>query len=435
MQAANHDAREGVPMGRTTLRELRVGLVVLIGLAGLIGLLALAAAGPGFLGPRRTVEVVFRDGQGVRVGSPVRVAGIDAGRVQAVELFEAEDGVRVRVRLSLPASVADRLRQDVKIAVQAGLTGQSTVNIIGSGRSKVALVPGQVVQGIESSLFDPIIEQVGLGPAERNHIQQTIAQIRQTADEVAPRLRQTLAALAETTAEVRATVANVRPRVEGTAAEVEALVKEFDQEKLATLLQRLESLANRADATLAELGPVVTGAAENVRGLSGEVHDLIRTNRPQIEAMIAGLNATRTRLDAVLANAQVLTDQGASMLVSNRADIERSIANVRDATSFGVKLVQKLYGNPFYLSPFYKPRPEDIRAQEVYDSANAFLLGAKEFNDALKELNAMRAKAMTQRERDAYDRLFARAWEVAKQLQAMQQQIAAGLRENTPVRR
>jgi phospholipid/cholesterol/gamma-HCH transport system substrate-binding protein len=122
-------------------------------------------------------------------------------------------------------------------------------------------------------------------------------------------------------------------------------------------------------------------------------------------------------------------------MTTRRADMERTVANLRDATGTGLKLVQKLYGNPFYLSPFYKPRPEDIAAQEVYDSASAFLQGTKEFHDALKSLEAMQGKAMNAREKEAYNRLFKRAWDLAAQLNQMQAQFAEGLRQNTPVRR
>ena len=40
--------------------------------------------------------------------------------------------------------------------------------------------PGSRFPGVESSFFDPIIEQVGLGPVERNHLSHTIAEVRQT---------------------------------------------------------------------------------------------------------------------------------------------------------------------------------------------------------------------------------------------------------------
>jgi phospholipid/cholesterol/gamma-HCH transport system substrate-binding protein len=417
------------------MRELRVGLLMLGGLGGLALLFFLSSAGPGFLGPRRLIDVTFRNGQGIRAGCPVRVAGIDAGRVAAVELYEGDDGLRVKLSISLPGEIADRLRQDVQIAVQPGLTGQSTVNIVSSGRSDVALVTGQVVQGIESSMFDPILEQVGLGAGERDHLRRIIAQVRATVDAAVPQLQELMTSLNESAAEVRQTVAAVRPRIESTAAEVEQLARSVDATRVNEVLVRVQNLATQADALLSETRPIISTAIQNVGLLAQETTDLTRKNRPQIEVLIAGLNASRTRLDAVLANTQEITEKSASLLTANRPDIERTVANVRDATGYGLKLVQKLYGNPFYLSPFYKPKPEDIRAQEVYDSANSFLLAAKEFHDALKELQAMQGKAKTKGELDAYNRLFARAWDLVGQMKSTQDEMANGLQDTVPATR
>ncbi len=422
-------------MSRASMREVRVGLVVLAGLIGLIGLVGLASGGPGFLTSRRTIDVVFRDGQGIRVGCPVRVAGIDAGRVTSVDLAPVDGILRARVRLAIPAEIADRLRQDVKITIEAGLTGQSTVNIVSSGLSSVALVPGQLVQGVESSFFDPILEQLGLGPVERSHLSHTIAEVRQTVDTVGPRLRQILTSLQETATGVRETMAAVQPRVESTVAEVEGLVKRIDDAKFADGLDRLHNVMAQLDAAVAETRPTLAATLSSLQRLAAEVDDLTRTNRPQVESLLTGLNQTRARADAVLADVGVIADNGAQIATQNRADIERILGNVRDATNYGLKLVQKLYGNPFYLSPFYKPKPEDIRAQDMYDAANTFLMGAKEFSDALKTLQAMQGKAQSKQEREAYVRLFQRAWELTPVLNQAQRQLSEGLRENTPIRR
>ena len=88
---------------------------------------------------RRTIDVVFHDGQGIRVGCPVRVAGLDAGRVVDVDLTEIDETLWARVRISLPSALANKLKQDAKITIQASLAGQSRVNIVSSGRSKDAL--------------------------------------------------------------------------------------------------------------------------------------------------------------------------------------------------------------------------------------------------------------------------------------------------------
>src|ERR1700754_655058 len=114
--------------GRSSIREILVGVVIVVALAGVLGLVVMASSGPGFLTSRRTIDVVFRDGQGVRVGTPVRIAGIDSGRVVAIDLTEVEGFLVAKLTLSLPTKLAKKLRQDVKVTIQSTLSGQSRVN-------------------------------------------------------------------------------------------------------------------------------------------------------------------------------------------------------------------------------------------------------------------------------------------------------------------
>ncbi len=72
------------------------------------------------------------------------------------------------------------------------------------------------------------------------------------------------------------------------------------------------------------------------------------------------------------------------MLARNSAEIDRSVTNVRDATDWANKLAQKIFTNPFVLSPFYKPSHEDLRVQGIYDTALVFTKGAQELRDAVK---------------------------------------------------
>ena len=134
------------------------------------------------------------------------------------------------MRISLPAALVKKLRQDVKVSIQPALTGMSHVNILSTGRSSVALVPGQSIPGVETSFFDPIIEQVGLGPVERNHLSHTIAEVRQTVDSVGPRVQQMLGSLQETTTNLREMSDSIRPAVESTVGHVEDLTRRSECE-------------------------------------------------------------------------------------------------------------------------------------------------------------------------------------------------------------
>jgi phospholipid/cholesterol/gamma-HCH transport system substrate-binding protein len=382
---------------RTTMRDVVVGLVVIVALGGLLGLLGLASDGPGFLAPQKTLNVIFRDGQGIRVGSPVRVAGLDAGNVIGLDLVEVDGSLRARVRISLPSNLVKKLRADVKVSITPGLTGMSHVNILSAGKSATALVPGQAIQGVESSFFDPIIEQIGLGPVERNHLSHTIAEVRQTVDAVGPRLRETLATVQQTTSNLKEMSEVIRPAVESTMGQVEELSRRIGNTgpKVEAALTRLDAITQQGEMILTENRENVRASLSSVRDLSASLNDVVAKDRIKVERLLEGLDMTRARADRVLYQADQIAEQGGAILAKSRAEIERSVTNVRDATDWGNRLVQKIYTNPFVLSPFYKPSKEDLRAEAMFDTAQVFAKGAQELNDAVKKLDALQVRVRT----------------------------------------
>jgi phospholipid/cholesterol/gamma-HCH transport system substrate-binding protein len=413
-------------MDRVTFREVLMGLVVLGAISGLGLLMVLAADGPGFLGARRVIDVEFRDAMGLRPGCAVRVAGLDAGRVTNMRLVDREGLLMARARLSLSKDLADRLKQDARITVQTSLTGQTTINIVGTGKSDVPLVAGQVVRGYETSLFDPVLEQVGLGPAERNHLSRTIEEVANTVDAAGPRLRQILASLEETAEGFHNTADSVRPVVESTARRIDQAMP-----KVEDTLDKLSSLTGHAELLLGENRNVINASLRRVDGLLANVNDVVVEDRKKVEDLIDGLSMTRQRLDRVLYNTDQITTQGASIMTQRRADIDRVVTNVRDATAWGDKTIQKIYGNPFYLSPLYKPNNEDIRAQATFDAAQNFTMGARELHDAVKSIQALQQKQLSQADRQRVDQLYKEAATLTQQINQAQAQIAEGLRANS----
>ena len=218
---------------RSSGREIRVGLVIVLALAALIGLLGLAASGPGFLSDRRQIDVDFRDGQGIRPGSQVRIAGVESGRVVAVTLAEVDGALRARVRVAVPADLAVRLKEDARITIESSLTGQSRVNILSIGKSDLAMVPGKVLKGVETSMFDPVLEQVGLGPVERSNISHMIGQVRETIDTTGPQVRQIVGSVRETVDGLKQTSDSVRPVVASAVGHVDEATRRQGRRRVA----------------------------------------------------------------------------------------------------------------------------------------------------------------------------------------------------------
>ncbi|APW62906.1 MlaD family protein [Paludisphaera borealis] len=415
---------------RSSMREVWIGLLVIGALAGLLGLVGLASDGPGFLAPQKTINVIFRDGQGIRVGSPVRIAGLDAGNVVDLSLVEVEGSLRAQVRLSLPTSLLKKLKQDVKVTIAPGLTGMSHVNVVASGRSDVALVPGQTIQGVESSFFDPIIEQVGLGPQERNHLSHTIAEVRQTVDSVGPRLRQILASFEDASGNVKEMSDSLRPAVEATVGHVEDLTRRIGSTspRIEATITRLDVLTRLVELMLSENRDNVRLTVASVKDLTGSAKEIVTVNRPKVEKVIEGVDMLAARSNRVMYQADVLANQAVQIVTTGRSDIERSISNVRDATDWADKLVQKIFTNPFVLSPFYKPSNEDLRVQTVYDTAQVFSKGAQELHDAAKTLDSMQTRPTSPEQQQEVARLQQQVLALTESLGKTSQSLAEGLK-------
>jgi phospholipid/cholesterol/gamma-HCH transport system substrate-binding protein len=417
---------------RSTGREVWVGLIVIVAVAGLIALTSMASDGPGFLAPQRTIDVVFRDAQGVCIGSSVRVAGLDTGNVVDVDLVEVEQTLRARVRVSLPAALVKKLRQDAKVSIVPALTGMSHVNVLSTGRSSVALVPGQLITGVETSFFDPIIEQVGLGPVERGHLSHTIAEVRQTVDSIGPRLRQMLGSLQETTSNLREMSDSIRPAVESTVDHVEDITRKLNDNspRIENIIKLAEELAGQAQGYLGDNRENVKQSMISTRDLLASVNDIVIKDRSKVERVLDGLEVSRARADRVLYQADQIAAQLLNTLARSRSEVERSITNVRDATDWANKLVQKIYTNPFVLSPFYKPNHEDLRVGTVYDTALEFTKGAQELRDTVKTIEAMAVRPATQQQQQELFQLQQKANMLTEQLGATSTRLAEALKRS-----
>ncbi|RUL86757.1 MlaD family protein [Tautonia sociabilis] len=410
-------------MSRSTIRDARVGLVLVAAAAGLIGLVVVAGGGPGYLlADRSPIDVYFRDAQGIRVGHPVRIAGLEAGRVSAVDIVEHEGALRARVRLSIASDLAGRLKQDAVIVIAAGLTGQSSVNIASVGESGVAWVPGQPIEGKESSLFDPLLEQVGLGPVERGHLSHTIGQVRKTIDEVSPRLQKTLAALQQAADDVQQATEVAGPAVAGASGQLDEMTA-----RVQGLLVHAEELVTTLEGTVAENRDEIKEAIASLRQVSARTDTLLQQYGPKAGELVEQLDQTRMRADRVLYQADLSLGNISGILVNNRANVERTIANVRDLTDAGRMTIEKIRANPLLLSPLYKPGRDAELALANFDTANVVLKAAAEYNDAVKQLQAMRGQMQSPQQQAAVDAMLQRASAINAQIEPLMRGLVQGI--------
>lgn len=115
----------------TRRQALALGLAVLLAVILGAGGLAAIAARDGFWKETTEVTVGFTEAHDVTPGTPVRIRGVEAGQVVAVE-YPDQDGLdaRVTVRMKLHAEYASRLYGDATAQVHAtGLLGGKVIAI------------------------------------------------------------------------------------------------------------------------------------------------------------------------------------------------------------------------------------------------------------------------------------------------------------------
>jgi len=110
-------------------------------------------------------HLFFPETQGLRAGAPVRLDGMDVGKVAKVNLASTSKGPKQRVEAIL--RVETQYQQAIPadsgaFVVNEGLLGNSYVNIA-RGTSEVALSPGQEIRAIpvENVSFMEMIEALG----------------------------------------------------------------------------------------------------------------------------------------------------------------------------------------------------------------------------------------------------------------------------------
>lgn len=125
--------------------KLRVGLFVLVGLVALLGMVYLLGARARMFEARYTIHADFTEVGGLAEGATVRLAGVQIGRVDAVNL-PPQPGGKVRVDLTITKKIADRIRRDSIARIETqGLLGDKIVEItVGSAQAPV-VAAGEVI--------------------------------------------------------------------------------------------------------------------------------------------------------------------------------------------------------------------------------------------------------------------------------------------------
>ncbi len=123
--------------------ELRVGITVLVSATVLFLLVFLMSGGGGLFTTKIRINSYFDNASGLRVGAPVRLAGVDIGNVESIRVIPGHGLTPVEVIMRVSTKYKEGLRKDShsKLAT-AGVLGETFVDIESKGTKLGAAADG-----------------------------------------------------------------------------------------------------------------------------------------------------------------------------------------------------------------------------------------------------------------------------------------------------
>ena len=235
------------------LREFRVGVFVILGIAGFFTFLFLMT-NPGTFRGRYNVLTHVDDAQGVRNGDPVRLKGINIGRVLQAQL----DGEGVLITLEIEGEW--RIPAGSRIELfSAGILGGMIVSIL-PGRGEGFVEPMGLIPG--RTLPDMLASAGGIA----TEAEDILGQIRALLND------SSVAAAGEAVAHLRDVVSDLSELTAGQAAEVrtfvESLQRSAENVEGITGAEEWKSTLASADAALAGLDRTSDEMARTVASLN-----------------------------------------------------------------------------------------------------------------------------------------------------------------------
>jgi phospholipid/cholesterol/gamma-HCH transport system substrate-binding protein len=285
-------------------REAIVGTIVII--AVVIFLLGTMWLSGRSLGDRRLVQVRFANVGGLKRASPVRISGVQVGRVEHIKL---EDVGKVLVSISITPDITPKIDATARISA-AGFVGDYTVDF-DPGQSSTPLPPGQIVIGSSKSGFEQRAARLG------DRADSLMIGLQEFANkETAEDLRGALRAFQGTMTQAEKTLRGFGDANHGATAE------------MTRTMVALQRLSNRLDTTLAN--PAIGSMLQKTDTLAGDLSVMTR----QLTSMSA-------RLDTVLSG----VNQGRGTIGKFATD-STLYYELRDLSAAMKGLVSELQKNP-----------------------------------------------------------------------------------------
>ncbi len=332
-------------------RTARAGLFVLVGGGLVLAGLALVA---GLAIVRRYDHYVIyfhETVSGLSPGSPVKLRGVEVGRVEDIEIDpENVEQVRVRIRVRRGTPVLRGAKARLKAT---GITGLRYVEIQGGRKGADRLPPGSVIPSEPSTLYQITGRAEAIAyKAEKllnNALVLTRPENRERLWQLVASATQALEAIARLARRLDRLAGSLEPRLGTALAETSRSLREIRRASRA-----IRVLAERTDPRLAATFAEARRTLQQLRGTFGSKGDLGRAIRraeaalDRIEATLAGRDMAGNvkRLGRVLDSLNGAARQLRQLTARVSRDLRPTLRTIRSAAERLEEFARTIQENP-----------------------------------------------------------------------------------------
>jgi phospholipid/cholesterol/gamma-HCH transport system substrate-binding protein len=305
-------------------REIKVGAFVLAGLL-IVGFLVFVIGDERSMFERKVeYRAVFKDVQGLKEGSSVRMGGFDVGSVIDVGYSDDPNDLSLYVTMSVVEGESRRIRTDSTAAIEnKGLLGDKMITVKPGSPDQPAIPPGGTIPAAPS---DDLAEMIS-----------RVSSIGVKAEKVVSNLEKTTGALSdkEFTEDVRGTVKNLNSVLEaidkGDGYASRVLHDPNEAAKLSRTLANLERSTAELNQTLRNVNTIVRRVEQG----PGFAHEVIYGNGPgqTLESFGRAADEVALTLKGVRegngpAKSLIYGDEGSQELMGNLNAMSRDLRHI-----------------------------------------------------------------------------------------------------------
>lgn len=347
---------------------MKVGLLTLAALVSIMVMSLKITSNKSGFGDYTPYKTILKDASGIFEKSPIKVAGINAGRITSIEIH-GSDGALITFEMLDSIKLTEHSRLKIK---SVGFLGDKYLDIILGDQSAPRLPPNSYVPSMSGEGFEELSKDAGEVLKEVREIAKTIKeslrdeQGKNMIKEIIANVHDVTNSLKRLSTGNEEKIAQIVDEVKAISEQIAFETDRYQKDSVMGDLAKIGPILDKADAAVADLQIIMTDLKDG----KGTVGKLLRDDAvvDQVSQTLSSVNRLVNRINNIEADIKLTTGANTRLGSDTRFNLDIYPAPER---FFRIGIVTNQFG------------PQSQSRTETYTSTN----GAAEVHERVREID------------------------------------------------